>query len=126
MLSKLLIAAERGDAEAQFMLGAYYHKGMSGTMDEAAAIRWYRKAAEQDYSEAQFALGVCYDNGHGVVGDAVEAYKWFLLAGAYENAPTDNFPGKLVAKITAEQTAEAKARVKKWTYERELRRSAQK
>jgi len=114
MLSKMLIAAERGDAEAQFMLGVYYHKGMGGTMDEESAIRWYRKAAEQGHSEAQFALGVCYDNGQGVAADGVEAYKWLLLSGAYGYEPTGGIPGRLVAKLTTEQLTAVQKRVALW------------
>ena len=117
MLKKMTIAAEQGGAEAQFMLGVYYHKGMGGTVDEAAAIRWYRQAAEQGHSEAQFALGVCYDHHQGVARDVVEAYKWFLLAGTYGNEPTGDLRGRLVTKMTAEQIAEAQERVQKWRQE---------
>ena len=111
-------AAEQGDAEAQFILGSYYYEGKGGSVDKAEAVKCFLKSAEQGHTEAQFALGRCHDNGEGVVRDAVEAYKWFLLAGTYGNEPTGVLRGRLVAKMTAEQIAEARERVKTWRQEK--------
>ena len=74
------IHAERGDAEAQFILGIMYDDGEGVPQDYAEAVRWYRRAAEQDNADAQFKLGVGYDNGYGVPQDLVQAHKWYNLA----------------------------------------------
>ena len=66
------LAAEQGDATAQFNLGVMYANG--------EAVRWYRLAAEQGYAAAQFNLGVMYANGEGVPEDDAEAVRWYRLA----------------------------------------------
>ena len=41
------LAAEQGDAYAQYNLGLMYRKGEGVPQDDAEAVRWYRLAAEQ-------------------------------------------------------------------------------
>lgn len=55
--------AERGDADAQYNLGAMYANGEGVARDYAEAERWYRMAAEQGNVDAQANLGVMYVNG---------------------------------------------------------------
>ncbi|MSO75823.1 MAG: sel1 repeat family protein [Alphaproteobacteria bacterium] len=58
-LDLLLPAAEKGDAEAQFLLGAIYSEGAREVKAEPArAVAWYRKAAEQGNPSAQYELFV--------------------------------------------------------------------
>lgn len=73
-------AAEQGNANAQFNLGAAYYSGQGVRQDYAQAAVWYRKAAEQGNSEAQYYLGVAYDNGQGVPQDDAQAAVWFGMA----------------------------------------------
>ena len=54
------LAAEQGDASAQYNLGVMYAKGRGVLKDEAEAVRWYRLAAEQGDAYAQNNLGVMY------------------------------------------------------------------
>jgi uncharacterized protein len=79
-------AAEQGNAEAQFYLGALYGKGDGVQRDYAAALTWYRKAAEQGHAGAQFNLGVAYANGEGVRRDYVSALTWYRKAAEQDNA----------------------------------------
>ena len=79
-IAELQRLAKQGDAEAQFSLGARYHKGRGVLEQYAEAIKWYRKAAKQGYAEAQTALGVMYTHGRGVPQDDAEAVKWFRKA----------------------------------------------
>jgi len=72
--------AEKGDANAQFVLGLKYDTGKGVRQDYAEAAKWYRKAAEQGYAEAQFNLGTMYDEGRGVQQDYAEAAKWYRKA----------------------------------------------
>ena len=74
------LAAERGNAEAQYDLGECYAKGNGVEKDEAEAVKWYRAAAEQGYARAQYNLGVCHAFGSGVGKDAAESVKWFRAA----------------------------------------------
>ena len=73
-------AAERGDADAQFMLGTFYENGEGVPQDDREAVKWYRKAVEQGLAAAQYNLGSCYYQGEGVPKDYTEAVKWYRKA----------------------------------------------
>ena len=74
------LAAEQGNAAAQFSLGFMYSERRGVLKDEAEAVRWYRLAAEQGDAPAQFNLGNMYSEGEGVPKDAAEAVRWYRLA----------------------------------------------
>ena len=75
-----LIAAERGDANAQFDLALRYADGDGVEQDQSKAVHWYQKAAEQGHAKAQFNLAVRYENGNGVERDQTKAVCWYLKA----------------------------------------------
>src|SRR5271157_738227 len=77
--------ADRGLAEAQYILGLMYQAGQGVPQDYAEAVKWFRKAAEQGDDEAQFELGWAYAEGKSVPQDFIQAYMWFDLAAAHEN-----------------------------------------
>ena len=74
--------AERGDADAQFNLGAMYASGDGVRQDYAQALAWYSKAAAQGHSYAQNNLGGMYANGKGVRQDYGQALAWYRKAAA--------------------------------------------
>ena len=47
------IAAEKGDAKAQFNLGVMYVLGQGTPQDYKEVLKWYRKAAEQGHAQGQ-------------------------------------------------------------------------
>ena len=51
------IAAEQGDADAQFNLGVLYKNGRGVAVDAVKAALWFRLAADQGHASAQFSLG---------------------------------------------------------------------
>ena len=71
------LAANQGNAEAQFNLGVMYEQGQGVPQDYAAAVKWYRLAAEQGNAQAQLNLGAMYDNGPGVTQGYVQAVAWY-------------------------------------------------
>ena len=71
------IKAEKGDANEQEKLGAWYAFGWGVVKDEAEAVKWYRKAADQGHAKAHVHLGFIYKSGRGVVKNDAEAVKWF-------------------------------------------------
>ena len=96
-------AAEKGNAEAQYMLGQIYEDGGMGMAvpdsdgsytngrvvnfhpvpnDFGLAAKWYRMAAKQGTALAQNHLGLIYADGRGVPQDYAEAYFWLSLASA--------------------------------------------
>lgn len=72
--------AAKGDAKAQFILGAMYAEGRGGQEDDEQAERWYRLAAEQGLVEAQLKLGVMYESGEGAPQDKGRAAFWYWRA----------------------------------------------
>lgn len=85
---QLRTMAEKGDPEAEFFIGDFYYKGYSSfhktdlhlEPDNAAALKWWRKAAEQGNGKAQEQLGLMYSRGIGIPTDYAEAYFWISLA----------------------------------------------
>ena len=59
------LAADQGDAGAQYNLGVMYDNGQGVPQNYAEAVKWYRLAADQGDASAQYNLGVMYDNGRG-------------------------------------------------------------
>ena len=76
-----LMAAEQGDANAQFKLGHLYSIGKGVPKSTSEAIKWYRKAAAQGHARAQYNLGAAYANGVGVRSNKNTAIDWFFKAG---------------------------------------------
>lgn len=76
------LAAEQGDAEAQFSLGYMYDLGEGFPQDYSEALKWYRLSADQGYAGAQFNLGLMYNYGDGVPKDYKTSYILFNLAAA--------------------------------------------
>ena len=74
------LAADQGDASAQFSLGVAYGVGEGVPQDDVEAVAWYRKAADQGYASAQNSLGFVYQRGLGVPQDYTEAVRWTRLA----------------------------------------------
>jgi len=72
--------ALRGDAHAQYQLGAAYLTGRSEHEDFAEAARWLKMSARQGNPRAQSGLGILYSKGLGVRRNFTEAYVWFDLA----------------------------------------------
>lgn len=77
---KCKLAAEQGDASAQYNLGRMYLYGQGVPQDNKAAAKWYTLAAEQGDVIAQYNLGFMYYNGRGVPQDDTMAVKWWTLA----------------------------------------------
>ena len=67
------MAAEQGDAEAQYNLGLSYANGEGVAKDQGDA--W-----------AQYNLGNAYNNGEGVAKDQQEAVRWFRMAAEQRHA----------------------------------------
>ena len=81
------LAADQGDAEAQYCLGIMYRNGDGVPQDYAEAVRWLRLAADQGVALAQAILGIMYRKGEGVPQDYAEAARWSRLAADQGLAP---------------------------------------
>ncbi|USA54693.1 sel1 repeat family protein [Acinetobacter sp. C32I] len=79
-IKALTEAAEQGDVEAQYNLGAMYADGDGVEQNDAKAFEWFQKAANQGEASAQYNLAVMYDNGKGIEKDIKQAYYWYFKA----------------------------------------------
>jgi TPR repeat protein len=115
------LAAERGDAVAQFNLGVMYGEGQGVPQDHAKSAKFYRLSAEQGNPQAQYNLGLLYAQAEGGAPDYVAAHMWFNLAAA-RFPPGDSRSRNLAIssrdavaqQMTPAQLAEAQARARQW------------
>ena len=80
------MAAEQGNAKAQYELGICYRQGEGVDTDEKEGFKWLTKSAEQGNADAQFWLGNCYEYGSGVDKDEKEAVNWYTKAAEQRDA----------------------------------------
>jgi len=81
MLRRLQTQVDKGNAEAQAVLGNAYRSGDKGLEKNLKrAFQLFKFAAAQGDAEAQSALGEFYKHGHGVEIDFEAALMWFQRA----------------------------------------------
>ena len=120
-LDALRVRAERGDAEAQLLLGLAYGRGEGVPEDYAEAERLVRLAAAQGFAWAQAFLGEMYKIGLGVPQDNVSAHMWFNLAAAQstgeQREQIAERRDKIAEAMTREDLSEAQRRAREWSPE---------
>jgi TPR repeat protein len=72
--------ADRGDRDAQTVMGFLYTWGLGVAKDKGQAFDWYRKAALQQQPVAQFELAFLYINNPARQGSFDETIKWLRMA----------------------------------------------
>lgn len=86
--SAMLKRANRGDAEAQRIMGKRLFYGLNGTpVKRKIAIKWFKMAAEQGDAQALCILGELYESGVNVKQDTERArtyYQKAAEAGSYK------------------------------------------
>ena len=61
-MNELLIAAQKGDMHAQYLLGNKYYIGIGVEQDFAKAEHWLTKASIHGHSGAKLYLDIMYKN----------------------------------------------------------------
>ena len=79
-IQHLIVAANLGNAEAQYNLGNIYSEGKEVQKNEAKAVKWWKMSANQEYAKAQCNLGASYARGRGVVKNKFKAAQLCGLA----------------------------------------------
>lgn len=126
-LTLLLPLAERGDREAQYLVGRIELCGDGLPIDLVSGFGWYLRAAEQGHPDAQYAVGHEYamERAGGepdpIPEDLVESYIWFSLAAL--GYGVRNPERRLIAldmrdrigkRLTAQERADAEGQVATW------------
>jgi hypothetical protein len=103
------IAAEHGDATAQYHLGGMYYLGQGLPQNPLEGFSWWLKAAEQGHAEAQNNVGFIYSQGEIIEQDYAEAHKWMSLSAAQGFKDAD--PADIASKMSAAQLEESRRRI---------------
>lgn len=126
-LRHLRLAAESGDAAAQFNLGILCDSrlddnGYAIDGNRTEAIKWLQAAAEQGLSRAQSRLAELYAGGPDASGDQVNACAWFLLAttssrGIHRHRARSGYE-RIAARLTPAQLVKARRLARLWRAQR--------
>ena len=98
LIYQLRKAAEEGDVEVQYELGARLYYGNKCNVNNEEAVKWFRKAAEQGYNKAQYLLGQSFVLGMGCKKDEKEAIKWFRKAAEQGHIKAREYLNSLLMK----------------------------
>lgn len=110
-IQDIMVKAEQGDAQSQYILAYCLQVGQSITQDDDKAVQWYIKAAMQGHVAAQHNLGCLYMTGEGIEQDYEQAYAWALLAASNGN---DSLRKALQLKMTNEQVVAGKLKAEQF------------
>lgn len=105
------VAAESGDAAAQFNLGKILFNGIGEVERQpAAAMPYLLQAARAGHPRAQVLVGLAHARGKGADKDHVTAYAWLHLAReqGIPNAPA--LIDEIEPRMTAEEISSARDR----------------
>jgi TPR repeat protein len=119
MASRYLQAAQSGDDDAQFYLGALYSSGVGMQRSDEEAFRWFSRAADHGHIHAMLILSGLCAIGRGAPQDNLSAYKWAYIV-AYASK-VDEFKngarqlmGVLETRLTPDQVYAAKTDASRW------------
>ena len=119
MADRYFQAAQSGDNDAQFYLGALYSTGVGRPRSDEEAFRWFSRAAEQGHSHAMLVLSGLYAIGRGTSKDNVSAYKWAYIISVgtrveeFRNGARQ-LMGLLETKMTADELSQARSEASRW------------
>ena len=112
-------AAQGGDDDAQFNLGALYASGVGRARSDEEAFRWFSRAADQGHSHAMLILAGLYASGRGIAKDNVKAYSWaYIVSSAsqvdeYRNGARQ-LMSLLMSRMTSDEIGQAVVTARTW------------
>lgn len=119
MADRYTQAAQAGDNEAQFNLGALYSAGVGRPRSDEEAFRWFSRAADQGHAHAMLILAGLYAIGRGGPKDNVNAYKWAYIVSV--GSKVDEYRsgsrqliGVLESRMSSAEIGQAKTDAGRW------------
>lgn len=106
--------AEKGDPQAQNLLGMCYAKGEGVKLNEQEAMRWFIRAAEQGNVAAQSKLVTRYYSGRGVPQDFKQAYFWMVVARLGGDQTSQTLGPSVRARLTRPQVTTIELEADRW------------
>ena len=92
-----MLAAQQGQAQAQYEVGRQYAQGAPNPANDVVACQWYGLAAEQGHADAQCALAAMYLTGRGVAKNERLAFDLFEHSAAQGHSQAQWNLGKMCA-----------------------------
>lgn len=86
-----IVLAEKGNPDAQVLLGKMYLRGRGVLTDPDTALKWFKAAAAQGNADGEFLLGSMYLLPHSNIA---EGLKWMRLAADQGNQDAQLLLGK--------------------------------
>jgi hypothetical protein len=119
MANRYLRAAQSGDDDAQFYLGALYSAGVGVPRSDEDAFRWFARAADQGHSHAMLIVSGLYAIGRGVPKDNVKAYQYaYIVSSATKIEEFRNgsrqLMGVLEGRMTPDEVSRARIEASRW------------
>ena len=112
-------AAQAGDDDAQFYLGALHSAGVGRTRSDAEAFRWFSRAADQGHAHAMLIVAGLYASGRGIMKDNVKAYTWAYIVASASKLDEDRNGARqlmslLMKKMTSDEIGRAVVAARTW------------
>lgn len=112
-------AAQAGDDDAQFYLGALYSAGVGRPRSDGEAFRWFSRAADQGHSHAMLIVAGLYASGRGATKDNVMAYRWAYTVASASKVDEDRNGARqlmslLMKRMTSDEIGRAVVAARAW------------
>ncbi|NOJ44066.1 tetratricopeptide repeat protein [Bradyrhizobium australiense] len=112
-------AAQAGDDDAQFYLGALYSAGVGRPRSDQEAFRWFLCAADQGHAHAMLIVAGLYASGRGIPKDNVKAYSWAHIVASASKLDEDRNGARqlmslLMKKMTSDEIGHAVVAARAW------------
>ena len=112
-------AAQAGDDDAQFYLGALHSAGVGRPRSDQEAFRWFLRATDQGHAHAMLIVSGLYASGRGTPKDIGKAYSWaYIVASAsrvdeYRDGARQ-LMSLLMKKMTSDEIGRAVVAARAW------------
>ena len=121
-------AAQTGDDDAQFYLGAFHSAGAGRPRSDEQAFRWFQRAADQGHAHAMLIVAGLYASGRGTTKDNAKAYSWAHIVASASNVEeyrngARQLMSVLMKRMTSDEIGHAVLAARAW---RAVRTSAAK
>lgn len=77
------LAADKGDSEAEYLVGRFYASGLGVAADQKKAVEWFKRSAANGNPTGAYELGMCCKNGIGTAKNPARGMN--LIRAAAEN-----------------------------------------
>jgi hypothetical protein len=112
-------AAQAGDDDAQFYLGALHSAGVGRPRSDQEAFRWFSRATDQGHSHAMLIVAGLYASGRGTTKDNVKAYSCAYIVASAGKADEDRNGARqlmslLMKRMTSDEIGRAVVAARAW------------